>query len=240
MNKDITSQLTDSPSNFLMEMRLSSNNNAKMVSINKQNARDLINNRSKYGYIVVGTYCVDDDCDVSATACNEPRLLTQTVLFRVMDMMDRLRSRRYCYTPVFARYIVGQGTDKERMVSECSIIIYPYDVQGNMYFFDDLKRLGLELASAYNQDTILVKAFNQRPCYVDTKGEQVAELAEDKPFYDLAKDYFVELLTTKQHSEDDKAAQHFTYIDTFLNPGPGCYSESHVRYLKGEKALPYR
>lgn len=236
---DLKKQMGNCPNIFLKEIGFSTTNNAKMVSINEYHAKSLIDKYCKEGYIVISPCRGCSDFNIDITAPNKTQLLSQANKPLIQDMIKHIKDCGFSYTPVFGGFVENQGEDNEEVVYERSFIIYPYDRQGKLRDFSELREFGIELAKIYNQDYYLVKASGEPPCYIKKDGSVDSELDDSLSFTDFAEKYFTDL--HKNINADSKATKstRFTYFESCINPRPSSYNESYKRYIMGEKALSY-
>ena len=242
MNKaiDLMKRMGTYPNNFLTEMDFSTTNNAKLVSINESNVKTLIDKHSKNGFIIVSPCRGFDEFNIDETTPNKNQLLSQANKPRIQDMIKRIKDSGFSYTPVFGGFVENQGEDNEEVVYERSFIIYPYDKQGKLREFNELKDFGIELTKIFNQDNFLVKAPNTPPCYIKKDGTIDFEPGNNIVFNDFAQQYFTDLhKNTKNKSKATKPTR-FTYLESYVNPKPCSYNESYKRYCMNEIFLSYR
>ena len=224
--------------NFISEIKGTTTNNGRMVSLNELNARTLINKHSKDGYVIVSPCRGYDEFGIDRNDTNASAKLAIANKPRIKELINLIKASGFSYTPVYGGFIENLGEENEEKVYERSFIIYPYDKQGNLRPFDDLKAFALEMCKKYNQDSVLVKAPNSAPKYVNREGETDFELGANVSFNDFAQEYFTDLHKNTQGKKAGKATR-FTYTESYLNPAPCSLNESHIRHELGEKFIPY-
>lgn len=236
MNKsiDLMKRMGNYPNNFLAEMDFSSTNNSKLVSINETNAKRLIDRHSNNGFIAISPCRGYEEFGIDENSPNKNQLLSQANKPRIQDMINRIKNSGFSYTPVFGGFIENKGEENEEVVYERSFIIYPYDKQGNLRDFNELKEFGLELTNIYNQDSFLVKAPNESPCYIKKDGSIDFEPGNNIVFNDFAQQYFTDLHKNTSPNSKSSKPTRFTYLETYINPKPCSYNESYKRYFMGE------
>lgn len=224
--------------NFISEIKGVTANNSQMVSLNELNARTLISKHSKDGYVVVSPCRGYDEFGIDRNQPNATAQLSQANKPRIQSLINDIKASNFSYTPVYGGFIENLGEENEENVYERSFVIYPYDKQGNLQPFEELKSFAVEMCAKYNQDSVLVKEPNSAPKYVNREGETDFELGDNVTFNDYAQEYFTDLHKNTQGKKQGRATR-FTYTESYVNPAPCCLNESHIRYELGEKFIPY-
>ncbi|MCD8207093.1 MAG: hypothetical protein LUD72_04055 [Bacteroidales bacterium] len=230
--------------NFIAETKGFTYNEAPLVSINETNAKRLLNRHTKDGYIAIspcrgfnefGINSEDPDARQKLAAQNAPR---------IKECAELIRQSGFSYTPVYGGFKEELKNDSDKVVGyedvfEKSFIVYPYDRNGNLQPFENLKSFAIELAARYNQDSVFIVAPNSKPTYYDKNGNKDFELGDNVAFNDLSQEYFTDLNKSAWKSGLKGKPSRFSYVEAYINPSPACLSEAHVRHLKGEKFLSY-
>lgn len=228
--------------NFLWEFRPHTMNNGNLVSINEVNAKTLLDRHSENGFIVVSPCRGYADFDIDPNKPNASQKLAEINNQRIKECISLIKQSGFSYTPVYGGFIENQGTENEQSVYERSFIIYNNKKSETITDFKKLYDFGIELARKYNQDSILVKAPNEPPRYITQNGDIDMEFSGKTTFNDLSQEYFTDLHknTDKFKNIDNRKPTRFSYVESYVNPGPQCYSEAHTRSLNGEIFIPYK
>ena len=191
----------------------------------------------------------------------EPRLLTEATINRILtkhsdsgfiivsanrtdktkkendkntkSLIADIRKSGYSYFPVYGGY---KGTDGMVDKYEPSFFITNYKGKTLQDNFDELFDLAVELCNKYNQDSVLVKAPNDVPKYIDRNGEVVGkEKQNDKVSINrIEQKYFTALY------KKDNGTKRMTYdmdFNMYLNPLPCTLNEAMRRQLSNEILL---
>ena len=197
--------------NFLSDNYPHTCNNAPLVNITNSRAKQLLDKHSTYGFIVIGYGNSDFD--------------------RIKEMISTIRAKKYSYMPIYGSFNENPGDENETLTFEKSFVIFNYNnkLHCEVGKFSELLDFAIELAQQFNQDSFLYCEPNKNLKYVKTDGTTIAEYETDAPFNDLTKDYWTDL-----HKNRCGELIQSTFTGCYINPAPQCYSERHVRYLKGE------
>lgn len=228
--------------NFLWEYRPQTTNNGKLISINEVNAKSLLDRHSENGFIAISPCRGFSDFNIDPNEPNAQQKLAEINNQRIKECISLIKQSGFSYTPVYGGFIENQGTENEQNVYERSFIVYNNKRGGMSGDFNELYNFGIELARKYNQDAILVKAPGEPPRYITQNGDIDMEFSGKTTFNDLSQEYFTDLHknTDKFKDVDKRKPTRFSYVESYINPGPQCYSESHTRYLNGEIFIPYK
>lgn len=152
---------------------------------------------------------------------------------------SKIRSKGYSYIPTFGGY-KEDGSDN--FVFEKSFVVYPYSKTNdnsthenskenfNKEEFENLVRDCMLWANEFNQDTILVKAPNEKAKYIDCKtGETDIEFS-GTTLNDISKQYFTALKKFKTGMKYGNP-QRFTYEGLYAPVG-GNIMDCHRRSSK--------
>lgn len=197
--------------NFLSDFSPATCNVALLVNINENRAKQLLDRYSSYGFIVIGY--VDSDFD------------------RIREMISTIRSKKYSYMPIYGSFSENIGEENEIQTFEKSFVIFNYNNKQHCEVgkFSELFDFAIELAQRFEQDSFLCCEPEKNPKYVKTDGTIIAEYENGIAFNDLTKEYWVDL-----HRNRCGELTQSIFTGCYINPAPQCYSERHVRYLKGE------
>lgn len=86
------------------------------------------------------------------------------------NLIGDLKRSGFSYLPVYGGY---RGTDGVEDDYEPSFVVFNYDINGNATDFNNLMAFAVEMCGKYNQDSVLIKAPNKNPIYVNRNGEKV-------------------------------------------------------------------
>lgn len=222
--------------NFLNEYRPGTNNNANLVSINEVNAKTLLQRHGESGFIVISPCRGFADFNLNPNDKQSVQKLAEINNKRVKQMIEQIKQSGYSYTPVYGGFIENIGTDNEQNVYERSFVIYNNKKGGENGDVRNLLEFGKQLAKEYNQDSFLFKAPNEKPKYITKDGDVDMEFSGNTSFNDFSQEYFTDLHknTDKYSNEPNRKPTRFSYVESYINPAPQCYSERHVRSLNGE------
>lgn len=112
------------------------------------------------------------------------------------ELINDLKQSGYSYLPTYGGY---RGTDGIEDDYEPSFVVFNYDSKGNPKDFEELKKFALYLCGKYNQDSVLIKAPEEAPVYLNKDGKKVNS-DETKQYWknDPSKQFF-----TSFKSKDD-------------------------------------
>ena len=197
--------------NFLSDNYPHTFNNAPLVSITDNKAKTLFDKYSTYGFIVIGYDNSDFD--------------------KIKEMISTVKSQKYSYMPIYGSFNENLAEEHETQTFEKSLVIFNYNNKKHCEVgeFSKLIQFAIDLAQQFNQDNFLYYEPKKTPKYVKTDGAIIAEYENCIAFNDLTKEYWTDLHQNKHQSQTQS-----TFTGCYINPAPQCYSERHVRYLKGE------
>lgn len=224
--------------NFIAEIKGATANNSKMVNLNELNAKSLIEKHSKDGYVIISPCRGYDEFGIDRNQPNANQLLAQANKPRIKELIELIKKSNFSYTPVYGGFIENLGEENEENVYERSFVVYPYDKQGKLHPFEELKAFAVEMCAKYNQDSVLIKEPNSAPKYVNREGETDFELGNNVTFNDFAEEYFTDLHKNTQGKGNGRPTR-FTYTECYINPAPCSLNESHIRHELAEKFIPY-
>ena len=197
--------------NFLSDLNPATCNGAPLVSITDNRAKTLFDKYSTYGFIIIGYGNNDFD--------------------KIKEMISTVKSKKYSYMPIYGSFNENPGDENETQTFEKSFVIFNYNNKQHCEVgkFSELIQFAIDLAQQFNQDRFLYCEPNKNLKYTKTDGTTIAEYETDAPFNDLTKEYWTDL-----HKNRHQQPTQSTFTGCYINPAPQCYSERHVRYLKGE------
>jgi hypothetical protein len=225
--------------NFIHEYKPDTCNNAGLVPINELNAKTMLQRHGESGFIVISPCRGYADFNLNPTDKTAKQKLSEINNDRIRKMISQIKASGYSYTPVYGGFIENIGTEDEENVYERSFVVYNKKRDGSEGDMNDLVKFGQALAKQYNQDSFLVKANGQKPKYITKDGNIDMEFSGNTSFNDFSQEYFTDLHknTEKYSNVSNRKPTRFSYTESYINPGPQCYSERHVRSLNGEVFL---
>ena len=197
--------------NFVSDFSSATCNRAPLVNINENRAKQKLDRYSCYGFIVIGYG--DSDFD------------------RIKEMISTVKSQKYSYMPIYGSFNENLAEERETQTFEKSFVIFNYNNKQHCEVgkFSELFDFAIELAQRFEQDSFLCCEPEKNPKYVKTDGTIITEYENGTAFNDLTKEYWIDL-----HRNRCGELTQSTFTGCYINPAPQCYSERHVRYLKGE------
>lgn len=222
--------------NFINEYKPNTCNNAELVSINEINAKTMLQRHGDSGFIVISPCRGFADFKLDPNDPQSEQKLSEINNQRIRQMISQIKSSGYSYTPVYGGFIENAGTEDEESVYERSFVIYNKKRDGSEGDMRQLVEFGQALAQEYNQDSFLVKARGEKPKYITQNGNVDMEFSGNTSFNDFSQEYFTDLHknTDKYAKNNGRKPTRFSYVESYVNPAPQCYSERHVRSLNGE------
>ena len=222
-------RLKDDNLNFLQDMNLStSSNRVRLENINKKRNKEIIDNDSKNGYIIVNPCCGYEQSGIEPCSEDSAQRLSNFNMKRIAEMMTTCRENKFRYMPIF-----GCFTQNDEDWYEAAFVVYPYWKNDTPHTFEELFTFAIDLAKRFSQETILVKRPGEKPVYVTKEGKTECEIGEKT---DVITD-LTEQLFTDLHRRNTNVTS--VYAGAYINPRPGSLMGSHVRFLKGEKFISY-
>lgn len=217
--------------NFLSECYSENTfNKADLVSLNEVNARSLIDRYSKDGCVIVSPCRGGDDFGLDTEDEFQRNELNGINVKRIKELIGLIQSSGYRYTPVYGGFIENQDTESEEVVYERAFVIYNHYKDRSVGDFNDLRQFALELANKYNQDRVLVKAPDGNPEYIKKDGSLEFGFDGNVSLNDLFQVYFIDLhKSTQKTMKDGSCPTRFSFIESYINPAPQCYSERFLR-----------
>ena len=165
----------------------------------------------------------------------------QAELKNTKSLISDIRKSGYSYFPVYCGYkcnvcsthVVHKGTDGMVDKYEPSFFITNYKGKTLQDNFDKLFDLGVKICNKYNQDSVLVKAPNDVPKYIDRNGNVVGKEKQNGnvSINRIEKEYFTALY------KKDTGTKRMTYdmdFNMYLNPLPCTLNEAMRRQLSNE------
>lgn len=206
-------------------------NHSKMVRLTETSVNRLLGDKhANAGYIILsasrGGISLDNPKQNEINNANSKTL------------RDDIKKAGFTFVPVYGGYREKENGE-ERDVYEYSYFVFNFDRDGNQKNFEDLYKFGLAMCAKYNQDSILVKAPNDVPKYINRNGEVEMEFNGSTKLNDMAQQYFTSIVKTKNMdaNQEGRKDSRFSFMECYINPAPETYNERHIRYLNGETFL---
>ena len=137
----------------------------------------------------------------------------------------------------YGGFIENKGTDKETNVYERSVVVYAEKRDGTANP-EELFNFAIEECNKFNQDSVLIKMPNDVPKYYKKNGDIDMTFPNDIKFNDLSQIYFTDLhKNTERKMKQGSKPTRFSFTESYIAPKPQCYSEGHIRYMRGERFL---
>lgn len=218
----------------LNEIYENTNNRSRLISVNETNAKRLLDRHSNVGYAIVSACRGFSDFGLDDNNPADAEKLNQINKERTRNMISLISSIGFSYTISYGGFIENQGTEDEESVYEISCIIYANRKDGSIDVVG-MRNLALEICEKYNQDCVLVKMPNGKPQYLTKDGNVDMEFDGGVAFNDIMQTYFTDLhKNTQKKIAPNSKPTRFSFLESYIAPKPQCYSESHIRSLKGE------
>ena len=233
--KEAVYKILDSSNNApkLNEVYESTNNNSEIVPINETNAKRLLDRHTANGYAIISACRGKSDFNLGDSLQDNQRLNTINAQ-RTRELINDIQKQGFSYTLSYGGFIENLGTDDEENVYERSVIVYAQKRNGETNP-KDLFDFAIAECGKFNQDSVLIKMPDNTPKYYKKDGTVDFTFDGNVAFNDVAQEYFTDLhKNTEKKINPDTKPTRFSFTDCYIAPKPQCYSESHVRSLKGE------
>lgn len=222
---------------LLKEVYDSCSNNTKPISINETNAKRLLDRHTRFGYAIISASRGGGDFGLDSSIPNEDRKLREINNKRTKELVDDVRKAGFSYTLTYGGFIENKGEEDEREVYERSVVVYANKTDKTTDM-DRLMDFAIEMCRKYNQDSVLIQEPNKPAVYLDKNGNVDFELGSNMSFNDASETYFTDLhKNTGGKMRKSSKPTRFSFTESYIGARPQCYSESHIRYLKGEVFL---
>ena len=152
-----------------------------------------------------------------------------------------IEEKHYSFLPVLGGYrYLGTGNE----LYEKSIVIFPFDRNGNPVDINEVVRFCKEQAKIYNQEAILINIPNHKPYYWNYKTNEIDNAFSDNVvdwnINDLTKAFFTALkqYDTKKYTNYVGSPQRYTMTEVYLTSQPQTIMMAHSRSCTGELCMP--
>lgn len=232
--KDVISKVLNEAVSELSSFYGSTQNKSLPVSLSESNAKKLIDRHSNNGYIIISACRGESDFGLDVSKKSDKEKLSHINNERTKSLLRDIQSLGFSYTPCYGGFIENKGTEDETTVYEQGFIVYSNKRDGSVDF-EELKDFGLAMCGKYNQDAVLIKEPNEQPAYYNRNGDVDYKFSGDVSINDITQTYFTDLHSNTQGKiKDGSKPTRFSFTESFISPKPQCYSESHIRFSKGE------
>lgn len=89
---------------------------------------------------------------------------------KTKELINDIKASGFSYLPTYGGYRSPQGVEDDY---EPSFIVFNYNSDGKQCDFERLKELAIIWCKKYEQHSVLIKAPNEEPIYVDENGNKV-------------------------------------------------------------------
>lgn len=203
------------------------------IPLSETDAQKLVERHSVGGYIIISADFGGCDIASDTNAQEEKKRTRDTNNRQTEALFGDIQNNGFSYTPCYGVFIEDKGTENEEAAYEQGFIVYSNKRNGESDF-GLLKQFALEMCGKYNQDFVLIDAPDESPAYYNRDGEICCRFNDGMSINDVAKKYFIDLHSNNQNKKNARSLPKFSFIETYISPKPQCYSEGHVRFLKGE------
>ena len=209
-------------------------NNSKPIPLSETNAKRLVDRHSKSGYAIISACRGGADFGLKPNNQQEKEKLATINKERTRELLNLIKKTGFSYTPSYGGFIENEGTPDAEEVFERSFIVYAEKKDGSVDM-QGLKKFAIDMCKKFNQDSVLVKEPDQAPRYYDKTSKVDMEFSDDAAFNDVSQTYFTDLhKNTGTKIGKNGSPTRFSFIESYIAPTPQCFSERHLRHLKGE------
>ena len=199
------------------------------IPLSKQFAMRVIDRNRQNGYAIISASMAESD----ANHPHQKEKLAELNQQHTRKLLDFIRQHKFLYTPCYGRFVENPGTGNEEEVFERGFIVYANKKNGETDV-QELKAFAVEMCNEFNQDFVVLKEPNSPTKHIDKNFHINTELVDDMSFIDVLKNYFINRRKSviSKNGKDEPAG--FSFLESYIAPPPQCYSERHLRHLKGE------
>ena len=135
--------------------------------------------------------------NISANRSDMPQ---EDNIVNTKSLISDLKNSGYSYLTTYGGYRGKDGVEDDY---EPSFIVFNYTTNGEKRDFEELRRFAIHLCGKYNQDSVLIKAPNVNPIYVDRNGQKVNKTESDIVWKnDPKQEYFTSLKSQNEVDEE--------------------------------------
>ena len=217
---------------MLNEIYTNTFNLSQPIPLSKQFAMRIIDRNRQNGYAIISASMAESD----ANHPHQKEKLAELNRQHTRKLLDFIRQHKFLYTPCYGRFVENPGAGKkgnEEEVFERGFIVYANKKNGETDV-QELKAFAVEMCNEFNQDFVVLKEPNSPTKHIDKNFHIIMELVDDISFIDVLKNYFINRRKSviSKNGKDEPAG--FSFLESYIAPPPQCYSERHLRHLKGE------
>jgi len=192
-------------------------NGNSLQPINEETLSRIINKHGKDGFVIVSA----NRSDKSNEENNK----------NYKNLINDLKKSKYSYLPVYGGY---HGTDNVVDSYEPSFIVFNYNKFGEMQDFNDLKLFAILLCARYGQDSVLIKAPNEKPYYINREGDIVGKAVDNNIDLNNPKNEFYTSLIKSNNLDynNPNRLKRFSYnmeFECYVHPNPNTLNELRRR-----------
>lgn len=186
-NEDVMNRYYDIPTN-----------QNKPVRIDEITIDRLLNKHGKDGLI-----------NISANRSDMPQ---EYNIANTKNLISDLKNSGYSYLPTYGGY---RGKDGVEDSYEPSFVVFNYTTNGEKQDFNKLRQFAMYLCGKYNQDSVLIKAPDKNPIYIDCNGKKTNKTESNVVWKnDPKQKYFTSLKPQNEVDEEIRSklmGQYKTY-----------------------------
>lgn len=192
-------------------------NGGTLVKLDEETLSRIINKHGNNGFVILSA----NRGDKSGEENNK----------QTRNLISDLKQSQYSYYPVYGGY---HGTDGVVDSYEPSFIVFNYNRKGEQTDFSDLKLFAIRMCGKYNQDSVLIKAPDELPNYVNRVGDVVGHATDDSVATNDAKaEYYTSMIKTRNLDyQNPERLKRFTYpiqFECYSHPAPATINELRRR-----------
>lgn len=204
--------------------------------ITEANLQRIVSGHKNDGYVILSASRDKDNLEreVGKSLSNQQAIDLNNK--RTRELTAEIRKRGYSFIPVFGGY-KEEGTNNASI--EKSLIVYPYNIAKKTSLdFTTLYNDAMELASEYNQDSILVCEPNKNPKYVAvTENGYDSEEFKNTDINNVVNQYFTSLkrwddssLNKKGRNFENGKPQRWTFSESYIEENASNIMSSNARF----------
>lgn len=149
--------------------------------------------------------------NISANRSDEPQEVNDK---NTKELISDLKQSGYSFLPTYGGY---RGTDGVEDDYEPSFVVFNYNTDGNTRDFNELRQFALELCGKYNQDSVLIKAPDEAPIWVDKNGNKVNSRESKKYWKNDPKQQYFTSFKSKEGVDKEISAKLMGKYKSYCN-----------------------
>lgn len=139
---------------------------------------------------------------------------------KIKSLLSEVRTAGFSYTLLYGSFIENNGTERMKIIYERSIIVYA-SKESEGQNMESLFDFAIRMCGMFSQKLVLICFPGKVPAYYNAEGTVDSESGSNLTLNGIVQEYFTTL-------------HKLTFIESYIAPIPQCYSENHLRYLRGE------